>query len=198
MTACIVVLGGAAPDARIRAHLSANAFVIGADLGVTYAAELGLQLDLAVGDFDSLDAHGRQQLMDHRVACEEYPADKNESDGVLGLRAALARHHDQITVVSGGGMDRLDHLLISVSMLTDPTLAAATVDGWFGSTHVAVVRPGHARVWEARASETVTLLATGGPAFGVRTDGLAWPLTGESRRTRRRSERHNGQDVRLY
>jgi thiamine pyrophosphokinase len=180
MTACIVVLGGLPPDTRIRRHLAPEAFVIGADQGFNYATDLGLRLGLAVGDFDSIGTQGRQLLADSGIACEVSRPDKDESDGVLALRAALVRHHDRITVVSGGGMDRLDHLVIAVAMLTDPALANVEVDGWFGPTYVAVVRPARARSWPATEGETVTLLAVGGSATGVRTTGLAWPLTGET------------------
>jgi thiamine pyrophosphokinase len=51
-------------------------------------------------------------------------------------------------------------------------------EAWFGAARVRLARPGRA-VTIRGVGRTVSLLALGGPALGVTTRGLRWPLTDE-------------------
>jgi thiamine pyrophosphokinase len=53
-------------------------------------------------------------------------------------------------------------------------LADVEVDGWIGAAHVSVVR--RRRELAGRPGLLLSLLAWGGTAFGVATEGLRWPL----------------------
>ena len=79
--------------------------------------------------------------------------------------------------VVGGAGGRLDHLLANLTLLASPRFAGARVDAWCGPARVVVVRD-VAEV-EGTPGSTVTLLALGGLAQGVRTEGLRYPLVGE-------------------
>ncbi|HEV7762326.1 MAG TPA: hypothetical protein VGO78_25130, partial [Acidimicrobiales bacterium] len=50
----VVVSGGGPPAADAAADLPADAYVIAADSGLDHALALGLHVDLAVGDMDSV------------------------------------------------------------------------------------------------------------------------------------------------
>lgn len=180
MSSCVVVLGGDKPDPRIRRHLPLRATVIAADSGVDHALYLGLTIDLAVGDFDSVSLAGLAHLQQEQIPTKRYPADKDASDGELALRAALDAGATHITVVTGGGGDRLDHLLITALMLASPQLAGAVVTAWVGLAHIAVVRAAMPWCWPATVGEIVTLLAVDGVAAGVHTEGLQWPLADDT------------------
>ena len=179
MTTCIVVLGGDRPDQRVRSYLPIEATVIAADSGVDHALHLGLGIDLAVGDFDSVSLAGLAHLQHEHVSTERYSVDKDASDGELALGAACDSGATDITVVCGGGVDRLDHLLVTAMMLTAPYLAGVAVTAWIGSAHVAVVRAGTPAHWSATRGEIVTVLAVNGAANGVSTNGLQWHLEDE-------------------
>jgi thiamine pyrophosphokinase len=181
MTSCVViVLGGDPPDRRIQGYAPTGAQVIAADEGIDHAIALGLTVDLAVGDMDSVSLAGLAHLQQERIPTERHRPDKEASDGELALQAALRWQPDRIVLVCGGGQDRLDHLLITIAMLTSPDLLGRRVEAWVGATHINVVRGDDTVQWAGRSGQTVTLLAVNGPAEGVRTVGLTFPLHDES------------------
>jgi thiamine pyrophosphokinase len=85
-------------------------------------------------------------------------------------------------VVSGGG-GRLDHLLGGLLALAVPVHTAAgtpvVVEAVVGAAWVAALHGPGRRALHGRPGELLTLLAVGGPANGVRTEGLRYPLHGE-------------------
>jgi thiamine pyrophosphokinase len=145
--------------------------VIAADGGAAHALALGLEIDLAIGDFDS----GNPPPSARRV--ERHPADKDATDLELALRAALALEPRRILVV-GGIEGRLDHLLGELLLLAADDLAGVEMDAVLGDALVHVVRG--ARTLTGAEGELISLFAIGGPADGIATEGLAYPLDGES------------------
>jgi thiamine pyrophosphokinase len=181
MTSCVViVLGGDQPDRRVRRYVPDNARVIAADAGVDHAISLGLTIDLAVGDMDSVSLAGLAHLQQERIPTERHRPDKEASDGELALHAAMRSQPDRILLVCGGGQDRLDHLLITIALLTSPGLFGARVEAWVGAAHVSVLRDDDTVQWAGRSGRMVTLLAVNGAALGVRTVGLTFPLHDET------------------
>ncbi len=181
MTLCVViVLGGEQPDQRVQAYVPNDAWVIAADAGVDHAVALGLTVDLAIGDMDSVSLVGLAHLQQERIPTERHRPDKDASDGELALHAAMRLQPDRIVLICGGGNDRLDHLLITMAMLTSPDLTGAQVEAWVGAAHVRVLRDDEAVQWAGSSGQTVTLLAVNGPAIGVSTVGLLFALDDES------------------
>jgi thiamine pyrophosphokinase len=143
--------------------------VIAADGG----AAAGYVVDLAVGDFDSLPP----ELLAAMPRVERHPAAKDATDLELALDAALRLEPERILVVGSAG-GRLDHLLGSLLLLAADAYAGVQVDAQLGRAAVHVVR-GERRL-RGRVGELVSLFALHGPATGVVTDGLAYPLRGET------------------
>jgi thiamine pyrophosphokinase len=181
MTSCVViVLGGDQPDQRVPGDVPDGARVIAADAGVDHAIALGLSIDLAVGDMDSVSLAGLAHLQQERIPTELHRPDKEASDGELALHAAMRSQPDRIVLVCGGGQDRLDHLLVTIALLTSPDLTGRRVEAWVGATHVSVLRDDDTVWWAGTSGRMVTLLAVNGPAIGVRTVGLTFPLHDET------------------
>ena len=162
MSVVVVLAGG--PDRPAAVALPPGATVIAADSG----AELALQVDLAVGDFDSISAETR---------VERHPEAKDASDLELALNAALRLEPERILVFGGAG-GRLDHLLGGLLLLAADAYAGVEVDAQFGAAAVHVVR--RERVLAGEPGELISLFAVHGPARGVVTDGLVYPLRGET------------------
>ena len=78
----------------------------------------------------------------------------------------------------GGAGGRLDHLLGELSLLASDVYAGIELDAVLGRAMVNVVRG--ERLLVGRAGELISLLALHGPAVGVVTDGLVYPLRGET------------------
>lgn len=163
----VVVLAGG-PDLPVGFALPAGAMVIAADSG----AELGVPVDLAVGDFDSISSETLAGIAE----VEPYPPDKDATDLELALAAALRLEPERILVV-GSASGRLDHLVGSLLLLAADVYAGVRVDAQLGAAAVHVVRG--ERLFRGVPGELISLFAVHGPAEGVVTDGLVYPLRGE-------------------
>jgi thiamine pyrophosphokinase len=173
----VVVAGGEAPATEAALAVPSGAPVVAADGGVDHARSLGLEVTLAIGDFDSASASGVAAAEAGGARVERHPAAKDATDLELALDAALALAPERILVLAGVG-DRLDHLASALLLLGSPRYAAVDLDAQIGASLVHVVRD--RRRLEGRAGELVSLLPLHGAAEGVTTEGLDFPLAGET------------------
>jgi thiamine pyrophosphokinase len=169
----VVVAGGSPPSSRALEEIPAGAPVIAADGGVDHALALGLDVELAIGDFDS----ATPEALESAGRTERHPVEKDATDLELALRAALALQPRRILVV-GGIEGRLDHLFSELLILGAEDLAGVEVDAVLGEARVHVVRG--ERVLSGAEGELISLFALNGPAMGIETEGLAYPLRGET------------------
>jgi thiamine pyrophosphokinase len=173
----VVVAGGAPGPMSISCDLGEGALVVAADGGVDRALALGLHVDVAIGDFDSVTKAGLAAAERAGARAERHPAAKDATDLELALDTALAAAPARILVV-GSESGRLDHLFSSLLLIADPRYAAAEVDALLGGAQLHVIRG--ARTLAGVPGELVSLLAVHGPAEGVSTSGLVYPLVGET------------------
>jgi thiamine pyrophosphokinase len=175
----VVVTGGEPPDRLPTSRIGSPALVVAADSGLSTADALGLGVDVVVGDFDSIDPPRLEAARAAGVVVEAHPTDKDRTDLSLALDramrtvAGLAR-----IVVLGGHGGRLDHLLANALVLASSEYAAVDVEAWSGPAQLHVVR--RRTVVEGAPGDLLTLLPLGGPARGVRTEGLRFPLRDET------------------
>jgi thiamine pyrophosphokinase len=172
----VVLAGGESVDAATRLPVADPDFVIAADSGLHHARALGLHVDLVVGDLDSVDAHELETAVAAGAAVERHPADKDATDLELALHAAIERGAERIAVAGVGG-GRVDHFLANILVLASPAFARAHVEAVVGTARVVVIHD--KAMLDAAPGDLVTLLPVGGPADGVRTTGLRFPLDGE-------------------
>ena len=174
-----VVVGGGGPPA-VRPDqlgpLGDEPLVVAADSGLEGARALGLAPALVVGDMDSVGADALAAAEADGVPVERHPAAKDATDLDLAIDAALAREPRRLLVITGAG-DRFDHALAVALSLAGPRLAEVPVEAWIGPAHLWVVRD--RLTLEAPAGTLVSLLPAHGPARGVTTTGLRYPLAGE-------------------
>jgi thiamine pyrophosphokinase len=156
-----------------------GAYVIAADSGLDHARAHDIKVDLVVGDLDSVSDSGIAAAIADGVTIETYPRDKDETDLAIALEAAHRTGARDVILISGDG-GRLDHLLTGLLLLAADDVAAIAIDAWVGEARVRVVRDGGEVDVEGRPGELVTLVPVGGPAIGVRTEGLRFPLFGET------------------
>lgn len=89
-------------------------FVIGVDSGGETALELGLELDLLIGDLDS--AGDPQGLMRAAGEVRIFEPEKDDTDTGLALAAALEMRPENIFILGGTG-ERMDHTFTTVMSL---------------------------------------------------------------------------------
>ncbi|MEZ5378143.1 MAG: thiamine diphosphokinase [Acidimicrobiales bacterium] len=174
----VLVFGGGDPPTELdRSRLPATALVIAADHGADHALVCGRPVDLVVGDLDSVSTRALAAASDAGAAIERHPREKDESDLELALRRALDHCPRRIvvTAVSGG---RADHELANLLVIAGAANRDVDVDVFSGSDRFHVVT-GRRRL-EVEPDQIVTLLPVHGPAIGVTTLGLHYPLSNET------------------
>jgi thiamine pyrophosphokinase len=188
VTRVLILAGGSGPRRAELNHAwpgwdEALEFIIAADAGALLAEPLGLRLDLVVGDGDSLGDSALAELGRSGVAIDRSPADKDASDTELALIAAAERGATDVIVLGAFG-GRVDHHFANVWILAHPALAGRTVTVLDGRTRVRLLSAAEHGAGRApagldlidRVGDLVTLLPFDGPASGVTTRGLRWPL----------------------
>ena len=173
----VVVSGGEAPDPRATLAVPLGAPVVAADRGLEHALALGLAVTLAVGDFDSASPEAVAVAEASGTRIERHPAAKDATDLELALDAAAAMSPSRILVLASGG-GRLDHQLAMLLLLGSERYADAQVDAFVGGSRAYLIRG--ERSLEGSSGELISLLALHGPAEAVTTEGLAYPLRGET------------------
>ena len=175
----IVVAGGdaAAEDA---AHLADAEMVIAADSGAAWLTRVGVRPDLVIGDMDSIDPALLDRLAMEGTTVERHAADKDQSDGELALDRAVEAGADDVLILGALGGDRIDHELSNLLMLADPRWRGRRLRIVRDGTTVRALRAGERLELEAEPGDFVTLLALAADAAGVRTEGLLFPLRGET------------------
>lgn len=173
----VIVFAGSAPVApALLDRLPDGAGVIAADSGLHVANTLGVYVDLLVGDLDSADPSLVAAAVARGTIVERHPAEKDATDLELAFDAALARGARRIVLIDGGG-DRLDHLLANLALLASPAWAGVRVEAYAGTARLAVARGDEPPIdINGPPGGLVTLLAAGGPARGIVTEGLRYPL----------------------
>jgi thiamine pyrophosphokinase len=173
----VVLAGGLKPGVRALASVPPGAPVIAADKGAEYALACGLRVEVAVGDFDSITAAGLDALASAGVRIERHAPTKDATDLELALDAAVVLGPRRVLVVGSAG-GRLDHLLGGLSLLASDAYADVELDALLGRATINVVRG--ERLLLGRVGELISLLPLQGPAVGVVTEGLRYPLRDET------------------
>lgn len=173
----VVVLAAGDPvAARLLPRVDQRAWVIAADGGLELTRHLGRAADLLVGDLDSVTPEAVDAAEAAGTRVEAHPVDKDRTDLAIALDAALERAPARVLVLGGHG-GRLDHLLANALLLCAQRYAPLRIVAQAGPATLTVIHD-HAPL-SGTPGETVSLLAVHGPAHGVRTEGLRFPLDDE-------------------
>jgi thiamine pyrophosphokinase len=171
----VVVAHGDVDPADV-AHVRGADLIVAADGGAAHLARWGIAPHLIVGDLDSLGADLRARLGAENV--ERWPAEKEKTDSELAVERALERGATEVVVLGALGGPRGDHAIANVLGLARPSRAAIRLVQ--GRLEMRVIRGGESATLRGAPGTTVTLLAIGGDAAGVTTDGLRYALDSET------------------
>ena len=182
----IVLADGAVPsraslDAAWPGWEAGATLVIAADGGARHATTLDLRLDRWVGDGDSIDPGDLAMLAASGVRVDRVPREKDASDTELAVLAAIDAGADELTILGGLGGARVDHALTNVALLEHEALigrAARLYDE--NAARIALLTGPGTVVLAGREDDLVTLIPVGGPAVGVTTRDLRYPLRDET------------------
>ncbi|MFO7697666.1 MAG: thiamine diphosphokinase [Anaerolineae bacterium] len=173
----VVLHGRFSHEERLLAVVDAADSVIAADGGANWLDAHGRVPQQIVGDMDSVDPELLRRLEDMGCKVSRYPAHKDETDAELALAAAAALKPRQIVLLGALG-GRIDHALGNLSLLAMRELAGIAVRVYDGlSTVWLVTDAGEIR---GAPGDIVSLIPWAGDACGIHTEGLAYPLNGET------------------
>lgn len=169
MTAFIYTGGTICPEG-ITDHPRGEDITIAADSGYRNAKLLKVNIDIAVGDFDSLD----QREIGKNTEIMTVPAEKDFTDTQMAVDVALSRNADHIVII-GGLSGRVDHTLSNLGILEKLYaigIRAILADGnnrvrYINATSELIPR-GHYRYFSLLAADSIVK--------GVTIEGGKYPL----------------------
>lgn len=171
-----VVVAAGELDPADAAQLDAAELTIAADGGAESLERIGHDPHVLIGDLDSVDPALVDRLEQRGTRVERHPVDKEASDTELAVEAAFAAGATEVTLLGATGGGRLDHELANMLLLADRAFAGGRLTAVRGRARVSALHGGVRHELAGRSGDLVTLLAVGGDARGVTTDGLRWPL----------------------
>lgn len=163
----------------IQAMSAPGDYRVAADGGLRFMQALNWKPDLLIGDLDSLSAQEVEAVRAAGVEVRQYPIHKNETDLELALDAALKAGCREIRIVGALG-GRLDMTLGNIFLLMLPDLVGLDVCLDDGYEEVLLIYPSGQVEITGESGDRVSLLPLNGPAIGVRTIGLYYPLHNET------------------
>ena len=198
----VVVLAGGDPLpasllADVAEAIDHASLTVAADAGLHHAHRADREVDVLIGDLDSVDPEALEQARRAGTDVRSYPVDKDATDLALALNLVLERtagagagagtgagagvgagaragaERPDVLVIGGHG-GRTDHLVANLLLLAAERHAPLRIHAWWGADMLHIVR-GSVRLTGAVGSN-VSLLALHGAAEGVRTTGLRFPL----------------------
>ncbi len=186
LKALLVGNGRVPPRSRLAAQVFDDVgLIIAADAGASRCLELGLRPDLVVGDLDSADPADIQVLERAGVEIRRMPAEKDESDLELALRAAIERGARRVIALGALGGPRVEHALAAIWLLALAAGMGVDLSIVDDRSALWVLVGGSAPGAPSRAEITgtpgdfVSLLPFGGDVEGVSTVGLRYRLHDE-------------------
>ena len=124
----VVIICGGASEPALEQIASLNevyqkVWLIGVDRGAWRLVQAGYVLDIAVGDFDSVDEAERRQIQASSHVFHLLEAEKDDTDMEIGLSLAI-QHYPQADYVLIGSLGeqggRLDHGLCNIWLAHQP------------------------------------------------------------------------------
>ena len=177
MRIVIFANGDFEPPPDLEALLDSADGIFAADGGAKHLARLKRRPDLLIGDLESVAKPKLKELEQDGVHVLDFPAEKNQTDLELALRHAVKVGAEEIFVLGALGR-RWDHSLANLLLASHPDFADVSLVFLHGEQQAFVIRA--AVRLDAPVGTRLSLIPVGGDAEGVTTQGLAYPLDGET------------------
>lgn len=168
MKTCYII--AAAELAAERLKPGEGDLVIAADAGLKHLARLGIEPDIALGDFDSLG------YVPEAPSVEVCPVRKDDTDTMAALKRALELGYRRVLIFGGLGGARFDHSLANVQALAwaDAHGMEAVLVG--RDCALTAISDGTALEFDARYSGDFSAFCFGPEAYGICESGLSYFL----------------------
>ncbi len=170
------------PEVEAARWIRAGDLVIAANGGTAHALAAGILPDHVIGDQDSLTEAQRSRLAD--VTFHAHPPAKDETDLELALlwAAEVARTQSPkaAIIILGALGGRPDQTLANLLLLSLSALRGLDARIADGPWTCRLARGGESLCFHGAPGDTLSLIPLGGAAHGITTEGLEFPLNGET------------------
>ena len=166
MGICYIVAAG--EMAYPFAQPTENDLIIAADAGYLHLEGLGIEPDILLGDFDSMELpEGRQALV--------YPVRKDDTDTMLAVRLGFEKGYNEFVIYGALGGERTDHSIANIQ-----SLGFIAEHGGRGTLVgdgelFTLIRDGEI-VITAEKDKTISVFAYAGKAEGVTIEGSQYDV----------------------
>ncbi|MCL2617222.1 MAG: thiamine diphosphokinase [Defluviitaleaceae bacterium] len=163
----VIISGGAITNYEfIKAQLKDDDIIICADSGYNHAANMRLQVNVVVGDFDSIGN------IPQDIPVVRYPAKKDLTDTELAIEHARNMGSKHFLLIAATG-SRLDHTITNILLLKN-FLARGEHSMIIDEHNKIMLTDSQLRLYEPPGS--IVSLVPLSDCLGVTTEGLEYPL----------------------
>lgn len=145
-----------------------------ADGAAKTCLQYGLQPEAIVGDLDSLDLEVRNQFSASRILDV---SDQETTDGEKAVHHCLQSGFNRLILLGALGK-RADHALYNIGLLKRFQHPAVSIVIWTAEDEIRLIS--QTTVLTGSPGDRISLLPVFGRVEGVITEGLRYPLTGQS------------------
>jgi len=175
----VIIANGTINDLEFyQGQIREEDFLICADGGANHALAMGLIPHLVVGDLDSIDVQVRKKLCSTPTKFLQYPAQKEKSDLELALDKAIELCPEEIVMIGVFGGSRMDHTYANLMLLNvsfHRGINAKIID----EDHEVRLVNSEINI-QGQPGDYLSLLPLTAEVEGVVTEGLKYPLKGET------------------
>lgn len=167
MRKCIII--GAGTFYGYMPEISEGDYIIAADGGYKYCKKCGIDPDLVIGDFDSLEEKPEN------CPFQRLPVEKDDTDTLAAIRFGLKEKYEEFHIIAGTGGKRIDHTIANMQCLT--FLSNKGKKGFlYDEESIITAITNSTIVFPEDAAGTVSVFAAGDTAKGVTERGLEYSL----------------------
>lgn len=112
----VSIVGGGKVSQRFLSAIMGSDYVIGVDRGAWWLLRRHIVPDIAIGDFDSVNARELLEIKKKVKRIEKHPKKKNKTDMELAVEHAIGMHPKEVMIYGAVG-DRLDHSVANIHLL---------------------------------------------------------------------------------
>lgn len=150
-------------------------YSIAVDAGMTHFINFGIQPDILLGDFDSIEKKALDFAIEKKIKTIEHPSRKDKSDSELALEYASSQGFTKAVVLGANGGGRPDHIAFNLALFClEGSLGIAITSISDGFRYFTV--DGHALI-NSKPGMIVSVMALD-DGVKARLSGLEYPLDG--------------------
>lgn len=171
----VLIFSGGTLNTWALSNIKEEDYIIGVDRGAYFLYSNGIEMDIAIGDFDSVTKDEKERILANTkemISCDSF--DKNETDTEMAFNFALNKQPKEILLFGVLGT-RFDHSIANIQLLYSGLKAGIDckiVDEW---NEIQLVNSQLA-IYKNRF-KNVSLLPLTFEVSGITLEGFVYPLS---------------------